>query len=130
MVEEMTKNEGSNFFSIENDKKGIFRELSKGVSTRIFPGEQAMISVVRVEPNAHGKLHSHPEEQWGYLVEGSVKRIQGGKTFEVIKGDFWRTPSNVVHGVIGGSEGAVILDIFAPPKSDYLKPGKGFGGKN
>ena len=126
----MPKNGRNNFFTVSNDKEGIHRELTKGISTRIFPGEQAMISVVKVEPNAEGKVHSHPEEQWGYLVEGTLKRIQDGEIFEVSQGDFWRTPANVPHGVIGGPNGAVILDIFAPPRSDYLKSGKGFGGEN
>ena len=126
----MSKNNKSNFFEVGNTEGGFYRELTEGITAQIFPGEQAMISVVRVEPYAEGKIHSHVEEQWGYLVEGSIKRIQDGDIFEVSKGHFWRTPSNVPHGVIGGPNGAVILDIFSPPRSDYLKSGKGFGGEN
>ena len=63
------------FFSIHDLSRGIQRELTEGVSTRIFPGEQAMLSVVSVEPNARGKIHSHPEEQWGFLLEGDGFRI-------------------------------------------------------
>ena len=86
-----------------------------------------MISVVRIKPNATGRIHAHVEEQWGFLVEGSVKRIQNGETFDVSVGDFWRTPANVPHGVIGGPLGAVILDVFAPPRNEYLRNGSGFG---
>ena len=57
-----------NFHHIDDLEAGIFRELGQGISTRIFPGQQAMISVVRVGPNAKGSIHSHEQEQWGYLI--------------------------------------------------------------
>ena len=115
------------FHNIDDLEAGIYRELTKGISTRIFPGENAMLSIVRIDPNAKGKIHSHEEEQWGFLLTGSVTRLHDGESFDAVAGDFWRTPSGVPHSVIGGSNGAVILDIFSPPRSDYLKEGSGFG---
>ncbi|MEM9333115.1 MAG: cupin domain-containing protein [Pseudomonadota bacterium] len=116
-----------NFYNIEDESKGTPRKLAEGISARIFPGEQAMISIVRIEPNAMGTLHHHPEEQWGFMVEGSATRFQGDEEIETKAGDFWRTPSNVPHTIKAGPEGAVIFDIFAPPREAYLKPGEGFG---
>ena len=116
-----------NFFNIDDLELGIFRELTAGITTRVFPGDEAMLSIVRVDPNAKGKVHSHIEEQWGFLIKGSLIRLQDGKQFEVNEGDFWRTPGGVMHGVIGGPDGAVILDVFAPPRIEYLKSGIGFG---
>ena len=114
-------------YNIDDLSSGIFRELTKGITTRVYPGDEAMISVVRVEPNAEGTVHSHPQEQWGLLIRGSATRLQGENTFKVREGDFWRTPGNVCHGVIGGPDGAVILDVFAPPRAEYLETGTGFG---
>ena len=126
----MSKKLGKLLFNIGDENSGIFRELTEGITTRIFPGEKAMLSVVRVEPYAEGKVHSHSEEQWGYLVKGSLTRIQGEESFAAIQGDFWRTPGGIMHSIIGGPEGAVILDVFAPPRSEYLKSGIGFGEGN
>ena len=114
------------FFNINTTDKGIFRELGEGINTRIFPGDQAMVSVVKIDPNSTGKIHSHPQEQWSLLVEGSATRIQGNEKISVSKGDFWCTPGGVSHGIIGGSKGAVIFDIFSPPRDEYKKPGSGF----
>ena len=114
-------------YNIDDMDSGLFRELTKGITTRIFPGQEAMLSVVRVEANAEGKVHSHIEEQWGYLIKGSIIRLQGDESFQAVEGDFWRTPGGVMHSVIGGPDGAVILDIFAPPRAEYLKNGTGFG---
>ena len=117
-----------NYFNNVNDENtGIKRILGEGISTRIFSGDQAMLSIVRIEPNAKGKIHSHPQEQWGFLIEGSGIRIQGNEEIEINKGDFWQTPGGVDHGIIGGPEGAKVLDVFSPPRDEYKVEGSGFG---
>jgi len=114
------------FFNFSDLSEGIARTLAPGIDTRIFPGEQAMFSVVRFEPGCEGSIHSHPEEQWGVLLEGSGTRIQDGVEVPVDHGDFWRTPGSVEHGFRAGPEGAKVLDIFAPPREAYRKSGSGF----
>ena len=115
------------FHSIDDLGAGIKRVLGDGISTRIFCGEEAMLSVVTIEPNAKGKIHSHPQEQWGFLIEGSGIRIQGGEKIVIKKGDFWQTPGGVDHGIIGGLNGAKVLDVFSPPRDEYKTSGSGFG---
>jgi quercetin dioxygenase-like cupin family protein len=119
--------ERDEFHSLDDPKDGLFRELAPGVTTHIFAGEGAMLSVAVLAPNAQGTLHQHPEEQWGVLLEGTAVRVQGGEEIPVKKGDFWRTPGGVQHTLRAGAEGARVLDIFAPPRPEYRKPGKGFG---
>lgn len=118
-----------NFFNLDDLTQGIRRTLAEGLETRIFPGDQAMLSVVRAAPNRAGSLHSHPEEQWGVLLEGSGVRIQDGVERPVTKGDFWRTPGGVEHSFVAGPEGAVILDIFSPPRNEYRVAGSGFDAR-
>lgn len=115
------------FFNLDDLAQGIRRTLAEGLETRIFPGERAMLSVVRAEPNKAGRVHAHPQEQWGVLLEGSGVRLQDGVEHAVRKGDFWRTPGGVEHGFTAGPEGAVILDIFSPPRDEYRVAGAGFG---
>ena len=114
------------FFNIDDMSQGIQRALCAGMVTRIFAGDQAMLSVVRAEPHAAGSVHSHPEEQWGVLLEGSGVRLQDGVEHPVKAGDFWCTPGGVEHGFTAGPDGAVVLDIFAPPRGEYKNAGAGF----
>ena len=114
------------FHHLDDLSDGLFRELAPGLTTRIFSGEHAMLSVVTFEPHSEGTLHQHPEEQWGLLLEGSAIRMQGGEEIPVRQGDFWRTPGNVPHTMRAGPEGAKVLDIFSPPRPEYQKPGCGF----
>ena len=115
------------FHNIDDLDTGIKRVLGDGISTRIFCGQEAMLSVVTIEANAKGKIHSHPQEQWGYLIQGSGIRIQDGEEIIINKGDFWQTPGGVDHGIIGGPNGAKVLDVFSPPRDEYKVEGSGFG---
>ncbi|MEM9716292.1 MAG: cupin domain-containing protein [Pseudomonadota bacterium] len=121
----MTK-ETSHFFNINDLSEGIHRNLAEGVEARVFPGDQAMVSIVTLEPNKQGSIHSHPEEQWGILLEGNGIRIQNGVEHEIGPGSFWLTPGNVEHGIIAGSNGLKVMDVFAPPREAYKKSGSGF----
>ena len=71
--------EDRHFFNLYDLDQGIARTLSEGVESRIFPGENVMLSVVRIAANRSGKIHRHSQEQWGVLLEGSGVRIQIGK---------------------------------------------------
>lgn len=115
------------FHSLDDLSDGLFRDLAPGLTTRIFPGDQAMLSIVDIEPNATGKVHHHPEEQWGVMLQGSGIRVQGDEEIPVKAGDFWRTPGNVPHTMRAGPDGARMLDIFAPPRPEYRVAGSGFG---
>ena len=114
------------FFNLDDPDQGISRELAPGISTRVFVGDKAMLSVVTLAAGAEGRVHSHAEEQWGVLLEGSAVRIQGGEEVAVEAGDFWLTPGGVPHGVRAGPAGARILDVFAPPREEYREAGSGF----
>ena len=114
-------------FNLNDESQGIFRNLAEGLNTRIFPGENVMLSFVRIEPNSVGKIHHHPEEQWGILLEGECIRIQADEEVAVKAGDFWQTPGNVSHGIRTGAVGALVVDIFSPPRPEYKQAGAGFG---
>ncbi|MEM8571982.1 MAG: cupin domain-containing protein [Pseudomonadota bacterium] len=114
------------FFNTADLSAGIARTLAPGIDTRIFAGDQAMLSLVRFEAHSEGAVHAHPEEQWGVLLSGSGTRIQDGAEVPVGPGDFWLTPGGVPHGFRAGPEGAEVLDIFAPPREAYRKAGSGF----
>ena len=129
----VNKNQGAtneHFFNIDALDQGISRQLAEGMSTRVFPGEDAMISIVRIEPNKSGNRHSHPQEQWGLCIEGSGIRWQGGDEVAVKAGDFWRTPGGIEHGFTAGPDGAIVYDVFAPPRQEYEKGGSGFGSSS
>ena len=115
------------YFKTKDD--GIFRKLTDTITTRLFIGEKVMFSLAEIGPHTEPTIHSHDEEQWGILMEGECVRIQDGEEVEMQQGDFWCTPGNTPHGVRTGDSGAVILDVFSPPREAYLTAGEGLSAK-
>ena len=118
-------NQRQEFHNLEDLSGGIRRQLAEGMTARVFAGDRAMLSVVDAGPRARGRIHSHPEEQWGVLLRGTGVRMQGGEAVAVRAGDFWRTPGGIEHGFTAGATGARILEIFSPPRREYTPGGGG-----
>jgi quercetin dioxygenase-like cupin family protein len=114
-------------FNLHDAAQGLKRELAAGINTRIFVGDNVMLSVVRIEPNTEGTLHSHDEEQWGVVLEGACVRIQDGREIPAKAGDFWWTRGGIEHNVRTGEQACTVLDIFSPPREEYKKAGQGYG---
>ncbi|MEH2539147.1 hypothetical protein V1287_003081 [Bradyrhizobium sp. AZCC 1699] len=53
------------FHNLDNPGDGLLRELAAGVTSRIFSGEHAMLSVVTLAPHSQGTLHHHPRRTMG-----------------------------------------------------------------
>ena len=109
--------------------EGLARKLQDGIMTHIFSGKNIMISLVEIASNTTSTVHSHREEQWGYLLQGECIRVQGGEEVAMTAGHFWYTPADTPHGIRTGTRGATILDIFSPPRSAYTEPGHGFAAQ-
>ncbi len=103
------------------------RKLRDGIATNLFVGGNVMLSFVEIAPHVSSPVHSHPEEQWGYLLEGECVRIQDGEEVPMKAGAFWCARAHVPHGIRTGDRSALILDIFSPPRKAFLTPGEGFG---
>jgi quercetin dioxygenase-like cupin family protein len=113
----------------KSKEEGLTRKLQDGIVTHIFFGENIMISLAEIAPNTVSTVHSHAEEQWGYLLRGDCIRVQGNEEVSMKGGDFWYTPPNTPHGVRTGRNGATIMDIFSPPRAAYTRPGEGLAAK-
>jgi quercetin dioxygenase-like cupin family protein len=109
----------------KSEEGGLERKLAEGITTRVFFSDKIMLSLAEIAPHTEPTIHSHPEEQWGYLLEGECVRIQNGEEVAMQKGDFWHTPRHIPHGVRTGERGAKIMDIFSPPRRAYTTPGEG-----
>ena len=95
-------------------------ELAAGVSGRPLFGEGAMLNLIRFEPGAIVPLHSHPHEQLGMVLRGAMTFRIGDETRELGPGETWTIPSNVPHEATAGPEGAVVIDVFAPVREDWV----------
>ena len=93
--------------------------LADGYLARAVHGEELTLAIVEIDAGAALPAHSHGNEQFGMVIEGGVVFRVGDEERALGPGGIWRIPSNVRHSVTGGAEGAVVLDVFSPPREDW-----------
>jgi quercetin dioxygenase-like cupin family protein len=92
----------------------------KGVNFEVLAtGSKSMVTKMNYKIGDKVPLHSHPNEQSGYVISGEY-RINYADTQDILgAGDSYSIPENVVHSweVIKGGE---VIDVFTPPRFDYM----------
>lgn len=97
-----------------------YKKVIDGVKfISVVHGEKTHLTEFRLEKGSTIPQHSHPQEQTGYLVSGKMTFTIAGETFEAGPGDGWNIPGNVEHGV-EVLDDAMVLEVFSPPREDYL----------
>jgi quercetin dioxygenase-like cupin family protein len=95
------------------------QRIWEGVHGRVVHGEQITLGVIELDPNSHVPEHRHENEQLGVCLSGSVVFRIGDETRELGPGGTWSIPSDVPHEVHVGPQGAVVIDVFVPPRDDW-----------
>jgi quercetin dioxygenase-like cupin family protein len=116
--------------AFEHVRTVVPRRIWDGITSRAVAGESVTLSLLELDANAVVPEHNHVNEQVGVLVEGSLSFRIGEETAEIEPGGMWVIPANVPHAVTVGPEGAVIVEVFSPPRQDWeeletLSPGPG-----
>ncbi len=95
-------------------------ELVPGTTSHIISGERALVSFLTMSANSVFPPHRHEAEQIMIVVEGYMDEIIEGKLYRVKKGDVIVLPSNIEHGGYIREVDCKAIDIFTPPRQDYL----------
>jgi quercetin dioxygenase-like cupin family protein len=82
-------------------------------------GEKTLMTEFILEKGSVLPLHSHPNEQTGYLVEGHLTLTVGEEAHEIFPGDSWSIPGNVVHFAEVHQDSKAI-EIFSPVRTEYI----------
>jgi quercetin dioxygenase-like cupin family protein len=90
-----------------------------GAIARAFQGRDVMVALVELDPDAVVAAHQHPNEQIGFVLRGSLRFTIGGESRLLEVGDTYVIPAGVLHDAAAGPEGAVAVDVFAPPRADW-----------
>lgn len=65
--------------------------------------------------------HSHPFDQFLYVISGKLRFWTGDQVHDLDEGDFVYIPRDVPHGGRPRDDSAVhLVEIFAPLRTDYL----------
>tara|TARA_Y100000588_G_scaffold379139_1_gene460811 strand:+ start:306 stop:665 length:360 start_codon:yes stop_codon:yes gene_type:complete len=95
-------------------------EVAPGVRIRAPFGENLMISLLEMDEGAVVNRHSHPHEQGGIMLEGTMELSIGDETRLVEPGEAYLIPPHVPHRAVAVGGSARALDIFSPVREDYV----------
>jgi quercetin dioxygenase-like cupin family protein len=96
-----------------------FDVWGEAVRARRIEGERLTFAVVELAPNAVVPEHRHPQEQLGMVITGTVRFRIDDEIRDLGPGGTWRILSDHPHQVTAGPQGAVVIDTFAPIRSDW-----------
>lgn len=99
----------------------VTNDLGGGVQRKVLSYSENIMSVeLHFEKGAIGALHSHPHEQIGYIISGSLIYKEEGQEDKVLKaGDTYYVAPNVEHGVVALEE-TLLFDVFTPMRKDFV----------
>jgi len=106
---------------VEN-KNVPLTDLGGGVVRKVLAYSENLMNVeLKFEKGAIGAKHSHPHEQIGYIISGSLLFQEEGREDKVlVTGDSYYVEPNAVHGVVA-LEDTMLLDIFTPMRKDFVE---------
>ncbi len=100
-------------------------ELVPGVNLRPLWGNKVMMVMVEIAPRAVVPSHTHPHEQMGLVLQGEFDMVIGRERKHMKQGDAYLVPSGIEHSVQGNDGWALALDIFGPPREEYIRRASG-----
>ncbi len=95
-------------------------EVFEGLTRRYLGhGERILGVEFVIAPGVAIPSHSHPHEQAGYIVRGGGRLRISENWYHVSAGDSYAIEADVEHEFIAEHE-TVVVDMFSPPREDYL----------
>jgi quercetin dioxygenase-like cupin family protein len=94
-------------------------QLNALTTRQYIVGTNTMLARLALKKGAHVPEHHHFHEQISHVVEGALKFLIDGKEVVVHAGEILCIPPHVPHEVIT-LEDSVALDIFNPPRQDWI----------
>lgn len=97
-------------------------ELNPLLHRRLITGDKGMLAHVYLDKGAVVPLHSHHNEQFTYVLEGTLRFWIGddeSEQIDVHAGEVLHIPGHVPHKA-EALEDTLDLDIFIPPREDWL----------
>lgn len=92
------------------DPQIVYGELSTANGAAVS-GERMHVGLVHKARGTGSRAHSHPNEQFNFVLQGTLQAEIGGKTYLVPKGSVIHIPANVVHSIIATPEEDVIFYV-------------------
>jgi quercetin dioxygenase-like cupin family protein len=87
------------------------------IVARSLTGTELSVSVFDLEPHAVVPRHSHPNEEFGYVISGSLSlSVNEGEAHNISAGESFFVCPNESHTAVASESGCQLLEFYAPPR--------------
>ncbi|HYK83562.1 MAG TPA: cupin domain-containing protein [Gemmatimonadales bacterium] len=96
--------------------------VNPALSRRVITGDRVMVAHVYLKKGCVVPKHAHENEQFTYILEGALRFLvgeDGGHEVVVRAGEVLHLPAHVPHEA-HALEDTLDIDVFAPPRADWL----------
>jgi len=100
-----------------------WEQLNEKLERRLITGDRIMLAHVLLREGCIVPRHQHENEQFTFILYGALRfRLgeDGSETVVVRTGEVLHLPGNVWHEA-EALEDTLDMDIFSPPREDWLK---------
>ena len=94
-------------------------QVFDGIRARRVEGDLITLAIVELDPGAVVPEHRHPHEQNGMVITGQMTFRVGSEERVLGPGGTWRILGGVPHTATAGTDGAVVIDVFSPIRTDW-----------
>jgi quercetin dioxygenase-like cupin family protein len=104
-----------------DDVKGEKLGDTEAIRKVLVYSENLMLMYAEAMPDGPPLSHSHPNEQLGFVIQGTVELTASGETVILRAGSSYLLEPDEHHIMrCLGDEKVIILDTFHPHREDYL----------
>ena len=72
-------------------------------------GDRMIVALMRMPAGTGAEPHSHPNEQWIYVLEGTFRGTVGGEAVEAPPGSCLYIPADTIHSGGATAQGDVVF---------------------
>jgi len=105
---------------VKNESKE-YNNIASDTKRKVLAYSDNIMNVeLLFEKGAIGAMHSHPHEQIGYVISGTlIYHEEGCEDVELSTGDSYYVSPNKMHGIECVTD-VKLLDIFTPMREDFI----------
>lgn len=95
-------------------------QIAEGITRQMVVGDRLMVCRLTLAARTVTPVHSHVHEQMTLVERGRADFFVDGHKRTAGPGDVLLFPSGIQHGATMLDDEVVLIDIFSPPREDFL----------
>ena len=96
------------------------KEMMQGVMLRSASGANGTFGYFTMKKGVTVPMHSHVNEQYSFILKGSVRATIGDTVLVINEGEMVLIPANVPHSFTSLQNNTIDLDFFSPRREDWI----------